>query len=81
MPRSYLINLLVEVHVDLSSKGDWDTLKRQLSDEYWWKVSHGLLAEKGTRPSLISATIESWAEEGIDGGYDHTQYVEAEDLV
>lgn len=65
MSRSYLVNLLVEVHIE--GVEDWNSFEDALEDRYLWEVSHD---EFDAYPYLISSSVESWAEV-IDGIADH----------
>lgn len=65
MSRSYLVNLLVEVHVD--DQEDWYAFEEELDDRYLWDTSH---ENWEANPYIISASVESWAEV-VDGVADH----------
>lgn len=65
MSRSYLVNLLVEVHVE--DREDWLSLEDLLDDNYDWDVS---CSDWDASPYVISAEVESYVEV-IDGVADH----------
>jgi hypothetical protein len=66
MSRSYLVNLFVEVHIP--EQEDWYAFEDELDDRYLWEVSH---ENYEVNPFIISASIESFADEGPPGEFHH----------
>lgn len=66
MSRSYLVNLLVEVHVP--EQEDWTAFADELDDRYLWSVSH---ENDEANPYIISASVESFAGEDPPGEFHH----------
>lgn len=64
MSRSYLVNLLVEVHVE---DRDWERLEEVLEQSFHWGAFHD---EDDVSPYVISAEVESYVEV-IEGVADH----------
>lgn len=65
MSRSYLVNLLVEVHVE--AREEWDNFEYSLENSYRWAAFHD---DEDANPYVISAEIESWVDL-VDGVADH----------
>lgn len=59
MSRSYLVNLLVEIH--LEDREDWDELEEFLNDRYNWGAD--FYEDVDSRPYIVSASDEGWTHD------------------